>query len=65
MKITIEIDTDNDAFDNPQEVWNVLRRATMAFHPKTVTAPIVAKTHVVSLSDSNGNTCGKMTVEIA
>jgi hypothetical protein len=65
VRLTIEIETDNAAFDRNSEgeVYNVMRRVSMAFHPNSGGG--LTKGDTRKLMDSNGNTCGLLTIEEA
>ena len=55
MKLTIKINLDNSAFEDPQEVFRVLDQATgILFN--------LWEGSEKALVDGNGNTCGKAKV---
>lgn len=53
MKITIDIKTDNAAFEDDQELFDILN---------TVVNGVTTGKKTGNLRDSNGNTVGKFTV---
>lgn len=60
MRILIEFSTENDSFDNPDEVYDVFEKAV-----KKVNRFFQANGDRLEapLMDSNGNTVGMVTVE--
>ena len=65
MKITIEIDTSNAAFENPSELFNTMRRLSMVFHDHEWVRDLIDGfgVHHTAVVDRNGNTIGRMTCD--
>lgn len=57
MKIIIEIETDNAAFEDEGEITRIAKRAVATASARSWTAT------ELRLRDINGNTVGKVTVE--
>lgn len=64
MRVVIEINTDGDAFKNPNEIYDVLSRERMRFYALHDGCKVCGDPRgSFPLSDRNGNPCGSVTID--